>query len=610
MKRVTVFLSTLYVVALAACAQGQIPHGWTRRTLADGSVVLTSPDQTAVITWQAIADQPTVSLLDQLRGAVNQMTAATPQIRAIDAPTETALGVTHWADIILALNSGGVQYERLVRIVQTGGHEFLMTAAAPQAEFGALIRAVKAGINPMAPLAAPAAIEAPATWRVTSIPNGLSAIAPDGRSGEDLILTESSGSILTDLHRRLIAERKHDGPLRAVQLQVSRDRHGAVAEFVVSRAGVPTRERVTVMAKGGRAEVRQAFAPVDRSLPRFTRDVDGVASSSPEPAPPMHRAVAADGSFSMDLPANWHVMRMSARQGIVVWGPAGDRVFQTTFQVPSTLQAANAALQSLSMDADGQLPPGAAELYHALVSPRLAPAAVIGTLYPHAAAGMIGHMKVLAVTPAGAADAQAIAFRHGAAAIVHYRYTLNPTTGSLLMRATLSPPLVQRAAVEMEGDALVITYPSTTAMLRAAGIGGMRSADAWTLSITGVEAPVAVFRRHLATYVAIAESTRMNMAVLKAIVGQQLAQSHAIGQAISGSLADMTRSQLRAASGLRVEPRAGAKRTLYELAAGSMWSSPGQMRFHDLPADWPAWPAPSSMVAASSAQFRKVIAGL
>jgi hypothetical protein len=221
-----------------------------------------------------------------------------------------------------------------------------------------------------------------------------------------------------------------------------------------------------------------------------------------EPNPNLFLTVrASDGTFTVLVPHGWTVksanMDRGLNNGLTIWGPKGDRVFQHA----ADLNANQETLTPVEAVRDH---------YAKLYAPLIQGVRILDS-------------KEVPVPPAVAQ--MAAAFRvQPKAALVQYQYTFKSNDQADRWKLALFPPaLMDPKEVVMKGRAEVLTLPPPVRLPNAP--------IPWMLSLTGVEAPADLFDKNQFFYEYIARSIKEDPVAVMRKVGRKVEQDQAICQA-------------------------------------------------------------------------------
>jgi hypothetical protein len=236
-----------------------------------------------------------------------------------------------------------------------------------------------------------------------------------------------------------------------------------------------------------------------------------------EPNPALFLKVqATDGTFTVLVPHGWTVkscnMDVGLNQGLTLWGPRGDMVFEHAVKVSAN-------------------------------QPALSPAEAMQNHYPGLYTPLMQGLRLLdskdLPLPPFVAQASAQLRLPAKAALVHYQYTLQRNDQAQpWVRGLFPPALTGQQEVAMKGRAQVITMA-----LPPLGIGP----NTWTVSITGVEAPADVFDVNQFFYEHIARSVVEDPAAITRKVGRAYVKNQELCQAFLRAGANAQQQMLGAA---------------------------------------------------------------
>jgi hypothetical protein len=218
-----------------------------------------------------------------------------------------------------------------------------------------------------------------------------------------------------------------------------------------------------------------------------------------------HTVTATDGTFSVSIPADWHIQSDQVNR-FMAWGPQGQSVGWGL--LPIIDRTHYARYQNL-------VGPNLAQQVYPIVSDPLAPAQLLLSILPRA------NPNVQAIRILGEKLVAAPSMANGS--FILYGYTLVPGLGE--RRTFIPPPLLAYRSIAMKGSVLIETT--------APNADGM-----WTMEFWGAYAPQARFSENLRIFDKVFRTLRYDTRRIVQLVAEQQRQRGAIvGSMIRGEQA-------------------------------------------------------------------------
>jgi hypothetical protein len=287
---------------------------------------------------------------------------------------------------------------------------------------------------------------------------------------------------------------------------------------------------IVAFSSGGEVEGQEPNrfcpAPDPRNSPEPRQQNAGVVAKPAAFDPrQFERVQATDKTFSICVPKGWTVRRADFQNGITIWSPRGEMVFQHFICIPGTVEALRTRLQGMEFIEQIQgkhLSPEKRELMSRFLSPPLSPVPALRDLVPKINAPVVQNLRVLDTRKPSDAMRKLYAMLRAESALMHYTYTFHGAQGNELQRSMFPRALAMQKAVEMEGQAFVATTPPLLDLSPLPGLGrDFPELNNWGLVLIGAEGPADVFAANQLIYDVIFGSVQIDWQALGKVIEQQ-----------------------------------------------------------------------------------------